>query len=498
MSVKLGSIFKNHMVLQRNMPIPVFGTAPAGEEVRITFAGQEDFVRTDEQGNWASVLDAKEAGGPYELMASGSENKAGISDVLVGDVYIAAGQSNMEFLFENSTGADKEKEHAGQAKFRYYKVPQIEYVKDGKEYPEIEDEGWYDCTPETVGKISGVAYYFAKEVRNYTDVPIGIVGCHKGGTSASCWVNKNCLTKDPKVEKFYYTDYWSDIKNQTDEEENQAIAAYQKIYNEYQNKVQAYQKQYPERSTSQLKRDLGHTPWPGPKGKKDYGRPCGLYETVFQKILGLNYKAVLWYQGEEDSKFPEGYETLLSGLLKNWRNDLKNPEIPFFIMQLPNYNDDKSPDCWAILREAQRQVAARTKQTQLICMLGCGEEFNIHPADKSKAGRLGLMVAETFYDKSVKGHAPEIKNVEHIKDEYILKFEHTYGAIIPTKGELVTLSVSADGKVFETVDASVDDKSLKVRSTQNLEVIRYAWENNPEIQMTGATGIPVIPFSYHC
>ena len=497
MSITLDSIFRDHMVIQRERKIRIFGTGQTGEKAEVSLAGKKGFGQAAEDGTWEVILEPLEAGGPYELEVKTEEKTMIVKDILIGDVYVAAGQSNMEFLFENTAYAESEREHASQAAFRYYKVPQVEYQKDGKEYPEIPEEGWYECSPENVGKISGVAYYCVKELRRHTDVPIGVVGCHKGGTSASCWVSEETLKKDPEIKKIYYDDYWKDIKDQSEEEEDLAIHQYQEILAAYQKKVEEYQKQYPDRSMSQLKHDVGHTPWPGPKGKKDYGRPCGLYETMFQKIRGMRYKAILWYQGEEDTKAASVYKILLLNLIDNWRRDLDDKELPFLIMQLPNYNDDKIPFSWAVLREQQRQAVKESEHTYLICTLGFGEEFNIHPADKSEAGRrLGLMAAEVFYDKQVQGCAPELSKVERTEDGYCLTFDSCYGRILSAGNSDQDLQISYDGKHFEKIKAETAQEDLLIKTQRDVKVICYDWENNPEVVFTGASGLPIIPFYY--
>ncbi len=497
MRVTLDSIFMDHMVIQREKKIRIFGTGKTGEKIEVSLDGEKGFGQVAEDGTWEAVLQPLKAGGPYDLEVKAKDEAITVKDILIGDVYVAAGQSNMEFLFENTANAEIEREQASQAAFRYYKVPQVEYRKDGKDYPEIPEEGWYECNPESVGKISGVAYYCLKELRKHTDVPIGVVGCHKGGTSASCWVSEEALKKDPQIKKIYYDDYWKDIQDQTEEEEDLAIRKYQEILTAYQKKVEEYQEKYPERSMSQLKHDVGHTPWPGPKGKKDYGRPSGLYETMFQKIRGMRYKAVLWYQGEEDTKCASTYKTLLLNLIDNWRQDLEDNNLPFLIMQLPNYNDDKIPFSWAVLREQQRQAVKESKHTYLICTLGCGEEFNIHPTDKSEAGRrLGLMAAQVFYNAKVQGYAPELLEVKRTEDGYRLIFGNCYGKILPAKNSENYLMISFDGEHFEKAKAEISQEDLIIRTQKDVKIICYDWENNPEVLFTGATGLPIVPFYY--
>lgn len=496
MKIQIADIFKDHMVLQREKSIHFFGKGEKKSNYKISFAGNEKNSIVSENGMWDMTFEPLKAGGPYTLIIEDCETteKLEIQDIMVGDVYIAAGQSNMEFLFENSKGSENEKINVDKVNLRYWKVPQIEYKKDGKEYPQIDDDGWFLCTKENIGKVSAVAYYCAKEIRNHTDVPIGIIGCHKGGTSASCWISEESLQSEESLSDIYYDQYWNDIKNQTDEQEDREREKYQQCLKEYNQKVEDYKKKYPERSVSQLKHDVGHTPWPGPKGKKDYGRPSGLYHTMFSKIIGLSYKAVLWYQGEEDAKYAVYYERLLQKVVDNWREDLKDSKLPFFVIQLPDYNDDKCPGNWAIIRNGQEKIVDKNKHMYLICALGCGEEFNIHPTKKDELGkRLGLMMAEVFYNKDIKAYASSVTQIKKSDNLYKILFKNTYGELRKRTSKIV-LECLTKNQGIHNIEAMIEKDGLIVSTNEEIFEIRYAWSNYPKVQIEGATGIPVLPF----
>ena len=487
----LDSIFTDHMVLQRNKPISIYGIGEEGACVEVTF-NLETKKSSVKDGKWKVEFDPLPAGGPYTMIISSGKYTEMIRDILVGDVFLAAGQSNMEFLMKDTKYYETELE-SKIPDFRYYYVNQVEYEKEGKDYPEFPKRNWEIVNKNNLKNISAVAYYMAKRIQPCINVPIGIVGCHKGGTSASCWIEESQLEKNVNIHKAYVDAYWDDIKNQSEEQEDLARGNYQKCLNDYQKQVKEYQKKYPEHSIGQMKQDIGHTPWPGPKGNKDYGRPSGLYHTMFEKIKDYTYCSVLWYQGEEDSKLPNLYEDLLTILVTSWKKELHD-NLLFFIVQLPDYSDDKAADNWALIRKAQENVSKKIDNVEIMCALGCGEQYNIHPSDKSVLGtRLGELVLETYYDYEVSGHSPSVSTVGYSDGRIECRVDYMYDQeLINTNREV--LEVSYDGKEFEKVDAFVYSNTIYANVIKKPTIVRYAWKNYPDVGFERIDGKPLLPF----
>ena len=323
-------------------------------------------------------------------------------------------------------------------------------------------------------------------MRHDIDIPIGLIAVNKGGTSGSCWINETYLQKNQEIKKVYYDEYYQAIMNQTEAQEDLKIAKYKERVKQYQQKVALYQQTYPERNMSQLKKDVGHTPWPGPRGKKDFCRPAGLYYTMFKKICQYSGKAVIWYQGEEDTKNAYLYHQLLQLVIENWREDMK-AQIPFIIVQLPEYDDDKN-DNWPILRDAQQQVCREVPACYLVVTMNCGEEFNIHPQNKKTVGhRIFWRIKELFYDNQFNGHSPKIINIEN-NSKIIIEFDQK----LHSRGINNFILELPDHQV-ETVGIIKENKLLVERPAQ-VRTISYGYQNYCKISIFGENNLPIAPF----
>lgn len=488
----LDAIFTDHMVLQRNKQIHVYGTGKKGAHLQVTLDNETKDVNVVDE-KWSVVFESRSYGGPFKIVVYDGKQTESIEDVLIGDVFLATGQSNMEFLMKNSKYYEEELEEDIPS-FRYYYVNQVEYVRNGKEYPAFPKRTWEIANSSNIGDMSAVAYYMAKMITAHSDVPVGIVGCHKGGTSASCWIPEKVMESNLTLKEAYIDNYWKDIKNQTDEQEEAAREKYAEEYDRYQEKVKQYQIEHPHHSISQMKQTIGHTPWPGPKGKKDYGRPCGLFHTMFEKVKEFTFGSILWYQGEEDTKLPLLYKDLLKTLIISWRREFNDASLPFYVVQLPDYNDDKSIDNWAIVRQAQEGASKELGNIYILCTLGCGEEFNIHPTDKSVLGaRLGELVLETYYGTKIAGHCPQVSQINFRQNRLECVVDFLYRQPLINTG-LEKIEVSYDGEFFESVDAFVSKNIIYANIPKKPLSVRYAWKNYPSIGFERKDGKPLFPF----
>lgn len=495
--LKLDSIFTDGLVFQRGKVLEVYGRAKEGTKVTVEICGQTVSTISNLEG-WKVNLSPLKFGGPFSMTVYTNKEEVVVKDILVGDVYIAAGQSNMEFMLKDSLGGEEEIKKANYSQIRFFNVPRIEYEDENVTIPKLEEGKWLSCNFENIKEVSAVAYYFAKNIQRDINIPIGIIGCNKGGTSASCWVSEEYLAKDKGVKEYYLDTYFNEIKNLTMEMENSNIKEYENILTDYNKKVSEYITKYPERSRERLKKDVGHTPWPPPIGRKSFLRPCGLYNTMLKKISGVKAKAVLWYQGEEDTKKAELYEVLLKLLIENWREIFKDEKLPFICVQLPSYNDDKEGHNWPVLREAQLNVSKSVENVELIVAIDCGEEFNIHPVAKATIGeRVALMAKEWIYKKDVNGHSPIFKAAEVNGEEIIIYFENSEELSI--KGEKIRgLQVSEDGREFIIPEAYIKDENIVIKDSKKIpyRYIRYGWANYTDANIYNKSGLAVCPFNY--
>lgn len=474
--LKIADGFCDHMLLQRQHPILVWGTGEPGESVTVQLANQVGKTLVDATGSWTLSLPPMEAGRQLTLTLFGADTTIQIDDVAIGDLYLAAGQSNMEFALGSEDHYEQARKAADGKDFRWMGVPQVEYEGDGRDEP----LAWRVLNAQNVQDVSAVALYALLEIATHTDVPLGVIGCYKGGTSASCWIRKQTLMEDPELRQAFYEPYWDGLETQSEAEEDACRAAYQNELETYQRAVADYQRAYPERSLSQLKHELGHTPWPGPKGKKDFGRPGGLRDTMLRRVLNRPFKAVWWYQGEEDAKSAWQYEYLLGTLIDEWRHTL-GANVPFFLVQLPGYKEETYVETWPILRQAQAMQALAKPNVDLICTLDQGDSYNIHPTNKQVVGtRLGQLVSRVFYDPALRALYPKLRLWRHGEENVELVFENI---------DQGSIRLCVDD---QTIEAPIREGIARVAGKAH--TISYAWQNDPECLTWNALGLPMFPF----
>ena len=482
-------VYSDNMVLQRDTCHYITGQCLDNEDVSIYF--QEKRYRCQSKNNkWEICLDNLKVGGPYQLLIESHECQIIWEHIYVGDVYLAAGQSNMEYRLKDSYLADKYIHSQDLHNIFFFQVPRVEYIKDGLSYPEFEKPNWQEANSTTLENLSAVAYHFVRTLRQYTDIPIGIVECNKGGTSASCWIPNKELEKDICLKELYVDCYFQDIQDQSDEDEDRKIDEFKQNIQLYMEKVETYKNIHPDQNMSEVKKAVGHTPWPGPKGKKDFGRPGGLYETMFSVIKNYSFASVLWYQGEEDVKYAEYYDILLTSLIHKWRSDLRNSHLPFFCIQLPNYNDEKY-DKWPILREKQVLVSEKVKDVHLVISIDCGEEFNIHPIHKEVIGeRLGKSVLLHHYNYCIYGDAPTMISIKIIDSKLYIKYDQT----LYYKGESIHEFEVTNGFLRKCIYPELQGDTLIFSISQEYTELLYAYKNYPIVNLYGSYDIPIAPF----
>jgi len=490
------------MVLQRECKVPVWGKATDGEKIKIEFCSQEK-EGISKDGKWSILLDPLTVGGPFTMTAHCGDEAIVLKDILIGDVFVAAGQSNMEFRLKDELQGTQAIAESYCEQIRYYNVPQIEYEDEMRKIPDFMDGKWEVCSPENSGDFSAVAYYFAKELYEDIKVPIGIINCNKGGTSASCWMDESYLAVDPELKKIYLDKYLETIEHSTEAQEDQRTTGYMEKLQEYMKDLEEYKEAHPEMSLGEVKKVVGHTPWPPPLTRKTFVRPSGLYHTMLEKILPYRVKAVLWYQGEEDTVNCLLYEKLFTQLIQNWRQAFRDETLRFIFVQLPYYDDDKMDkhkNSWAILRDQQLAVWRNVAYTDMVVAVDCGEKYNIHPVNKQPVGhRLALMAREQIYHENINAHSPLYRSMEVLQDgRVLLNFDFTSQDGLAIDGKkLKGFEVCGEDDCFVTATAFVDDINRVVvyqESVKHPKIVRYGWKNYDEVNLYNKKGLPAVPF----
>lgn len=422
----VAAIFGSHMVLQRNKPIAVFGALAAdcaGMEVVAeihdfdgSLIAQEHAYSSQNVVNgfsqWRVMLPAQPEGGPYMLRIVAGNDAIEFDDVLIGEVWLAGGQSNMELELRNSEHADEALEDCADPLLRFYNVPKTGVINRNAE----NTSSWQESSPENSGVMSAVAYYFARKLRSELDpdLPVGIVDCYIGGTSISCWMSEDALNSSD-AGRDYLTRYQRAIAGKTQQQFELETSEWQSQMDAWNAAVETVRQTNPNATSSELSEQCGTCPWPPPLTPTSQWRPCGPFHAMLERIMPYSLAGFLWYQGEEDEQYCGFYRELLGMMIGEWRA-LWSENLPFLIVQLPQWIDGKTaadgddPMRWPVLREAQWDAAQSIDNVYAICTIDCGEYDNIHPLDKRTPGeRLANCALRQIYGMDrVPVHGPTV------------------------------------------------------------------------------------------
>ena len=421
--LRVAPVFASHMVLQRNKPIAVFGALDAdcaGLEVTAeirdfdgtTLARSHAYSAKELRHGlspWRVMLPAQSEGGPYILRVTAGNDFVEYDDVLIGEVWLAGGQDNMELELRDSAHAEESLEDCADPLLRFYNVPETGVISRDAESA----SSWRESSSENSGVMSAVAYYFARRLRDKldSDVPVGIIDCYVGGTSISCWMSEDALNSS-EAGRGYLNRYRRAISGKTQGQFDLETSQWQGEFNRWNAKVLAAREADPGIAQNELDQQYGECPWPPPVTPSSPYRPAGPFHAMLERIVPYSLAGFLWYQGEEDERYCGSYRELLGMMIGEWRA-LWSENLPFLIVQLPQWidahaaKDDGDPLRWPMLREAQWDAAQSIDNVYAICTIDCGECDNVHPADKRTPGeRLGDCALHNVYgmeDAPVRG-----------------------------------------------------------------------------------------------
>jgi sialate O-acetylesterase len=450
--VRMPQIFSDNMVLQRDTEITVWGWADPGEQVTVTLGGQNRVAETGIDGRWEVSLTSMKAGGPFKMLVNG-KNSLEFSNILVGDVWICSGQSNMEWPVSRSADADNEIANADYPEIRLFTVPREIAVIPADD---LAGGIWEECSPETVASFSAVGYFFGRHIHKETGVPVGLINSSWGGTIAETWISRETMGTIEDFKEVMASADLVDLKQRQDEIVNGGPNSF----------------------------------------------PTLLFNGMINPVTSFNIKGAIWYQGESNAGRAYQYREVFPALITDWRKQWGQEELPFFFVQLANFMapvSDPVESGWAELREAQAMTLS-LPATGMAVAIDIGEADDIHPLNKQDVGkRLALSALKVTYGRDIVHSGPVYDYMRVEGDRIRISFTSTGSGLIPKDkyGYLKGFAIAGKDRKFYWAKAIIENNDIVVYSDQvnNPVAVRYAWANNPDdANLYNNEGLPASPF----
>ena len=473
--VKVANVFGSHMVLQRHQQNPIWGTANVEEKITVSIAGQLHKTVANRKGEWRIQLDAMKAGGPYKMIVEG-ENKIVFEDILIGEVWICTGQSNMQWSVENSNHAELEMLSANYPKIRLMSIP---LVGVSEPQTDIKETNWVACSSETIPKFSAAGYFFGRRLHQILDVPIGLINASWGASSLESWIPRDAIEKKYKHKEFLEDWDWR-INQFTD----QMLIDYTKEYKAWEKAGKPGQKMRPPRDIR-----IGQN------------RPANAYNGVIHPIIGYGIKGSIWCQGESNLGRGDQYSDLFPIMINSWRERWKQGDFPFYWIQIASMKEpdiEPTESSWAELREGMSKTLSLPNTGEVISM-DVGEGNDIHYRNKQEMGnRLARLALDDTYNFKIEGRSPRYKSMEIQGNKITIQFDNIDQGLYAFSSSIVKgFSIAGENQKFVWADAKIIGKNkVEVSSVgiKNPVAVRYAWSNKPVSNLIDRNGLPVACF----
>jgi sialate O-acetylesterase len=474
--VRLPGLFTEHMVLQQQRSVPIWGWADPGEPVTVSFRGRTAKTVATADGRWSVLLRRQDAGGPFTLLVAGN-NQIVLTNVLVGEVWIASGQSNMEWPMHRTFDPAEAIAASANPQIRLFTVPK----RKANEPAADVDSRWVECTPATVRDFSAVAYYFGRDLQQARQVPVGLIHTSWGGSPAEVWIQHEMLAANPE--------YRRDI-----------LEPHRERARRHQEAVEQWDQQ-----ASALKAEGKQPDQPRPGG---IWTPSELYNGMIAPLVPYAIRGAIWYQGESNAGRAWQYRTLFPDLIRNWRAQWGQGPFPFLAVQLAPWdrNRKRAPELiaaeigesdWAELREAQSLATRVLPNVGLAVITDFGDKDDIHPARKEPVGeRLALLAREMVHREKIVANGPTYRRMRVRKDRVILDFDHARSGLEARGGSLRGFTLSGEDGTFLPARAEIDGRQVIVSSplVSKPVAVRYGWADYPIVNLFNREGLPASPF----
>ncbi|MCU0791691.1 MAG: sialate O-acetylesterase [Opitutaceae bacterium] len=487
--ITLAPLFTDHAVLQCGKPVPIWGTADVGETVRVTFLDQTQSTTAGDDGRWRVTLDPLVARSEPATLTVVGKNTVTLTDILVGEVWLASGQSNMGWIVRNTFDADLDVPASTNPLIRHVKIQQT--VADAPATTVAIDRSiWETASPATTANFTAVGYYFAREIQAHLGVPVGIINSSWGGTPAEAWTDPDTLARNPAFA--YVAAAWADT-----------LAAYPEKNLRYIADLAAW-----ESARDAAKSDgqpFNKPALNAPAGPGHRSTPSGLYNAMIHPLVPYALRGAIWFQGENNAnRQPERYHELFSALITGWRARFGQGDFPFYWAQLssfgyfPTNNNTANGDAtnWAVLREAQTKTLALPATGQAIT-IDVGHHTDIHPRNKRAVGqRLARLALNRDYGIKLQDSGPTFDKAVIDGATFRVSFTQVGGGLTTPFRELTGFEIAGADRVFHPATAAINGATVVVSSPTVTDpvALRYSWRNAPLGGLFNQSGLPAVPF----
>ena len=467
--VRLPAVIGSNMVLQQGVPVPIWGWAEPGEKVTVAFAGQTKTARADEAGNWCVKLDALASGVSGRMTVAGGPSAGRgarapaltVENVLVGEVWICSGQSNMQWAVAGADNAKAEIAAAKYPRMRLFTVPRRAVAKRQSDCA----GRWVLCSPKTISGFSAVGYYFGRHVHKNLKRPVGLINTSWGGTLIEPWTSREAMLAVPEFKAI--VDRW-----------DADVAKKQAANGKIRGKAKS-----------------------GRRGQKanSHSRPGNLFNGMIAPLVPLAVRGAIWYQGESNVGRAEQYRRLFPNMIRDWRRQWGQDEFTFLWVQLANFRarePQPGQSAWAELQEAQAMTLS-VPRTGMAVINDIGAAKDIHPRNKQDVGRrLGLAARAVAYGERIVYSGPAYESMKIGGSKVRIKFKHTGGGLVAKGGKLKGFALAAADRKFVWAGAKIEGDTVVVSSAKVAKpaAVRYAWASNPDCNLYNAEGLPASLF----
>lgn len=470
-TLKLAPIFGDRMVLQRHQPIRLWGTAGKGKKIHASLNGREAATQVNGTGRWEILLPPMKAGGPYTLTLQSESQRVVLTDILVGDLWLCSGQSNMEFQMRHAETANEDIPNANHPRIRLYNMKPIMYTHDEVWKNEVlekvnrlayfQETEWQPCTPEQVADFSAIAYYFGEKVHRETKVPVGLILNAVGGSPAEAWIDRLTLEHHPRLVSMFPDWYNNDFIHPWCRE--------------------------------RAAKNVGHT---GENVQRHPYHPAYLYEAGIDRLTDLPITGVIWYQGESNEQNVELYEKIFPILVESWRKAWSHV-FPFYYVQLSSMAVER--ETWGHFRDSQRRLLSVVPNSGMAVSSDLGDSTDVHPRKKKQVGRrlARLALHYTYNQQELLPSGPLFREATFKEGKAVVTFDYAEGLATSDQSAPRSFELAEYPGLFYPAIAEIKGDRVIISSLEvkNPRFVRYGWSPYSDGNLINREELPASTFT---